>query len=204
MSESITAAAEKRIQELEEILVDVETKSAQTLKEKRRIVKLQKQVKELSGTLAAAEKAMAKERSKQEQLIADVRAAQERSAALEADLLAAEQALANAQVQLAAEQEAKALLEKSLEEADLRVATLQQELEQVTEKAELSERALKVSAEIEAHLAEVQSDSAGSLTSKPDAGKGPCGEHRAVRRLDGQATASRRSDPRHGPGRGAG
>jgi len=158
MSESITAAAEKRIQELEEILVDVETRSAQTLKEKRRIVKLQKQLKDLSGTVAATEEALAQERSERVQLIADVRASQERSAALEADLLAAEQALANAEVKLAAEQEAKALVEKSLEEAGLRVASLQQEFEQVTEKAETSESALKESAETKTHLAEVQSD----------------------------------------------
>lgn len=163
LSESITAAAEKRIQELEEVLVDVETKSAQLVKEKRKVVKLQGQVKELSGELAAAEKAMAKERATQEQTLAEVKAAQERTAGLEVNLLEAEKAQAEALAQLAAEQTTKADLEQNLAEAEVRTATLRQELVQVTEKAVLNERALAQSAEVETQLAETQRDLQAAL-----------------------------------------
>ena len=132
MSESITAAAEKRIQELEEILVDVETNAAKTLKEKRRIAKLQDQVKELRGELDSKDKDLAKEQVRQEQLIADVGAAQERISVLAVDLEEAGKALASAweDLLLAGEQVEKARSGSSPESGSkCREADLQQELE---------------------------------------------------------------------------
>lgn len=158
MSESITAAAEKRIQELEEDLVDVETKSAQTLKDKRKITKLQGQVKDLGSELAAAEQAMAEERAKQEQLIADIENANERIAALDVDLQNAVQALANTEEQLAGEQAAKVQAEKHLEDAERRVAALQQELAQAKEKALHSADAIETVEELKTRLTEAQRD----------------------------------------------
>lgn len=53
-AEAITAAAEKRIQELEISLVEMETISAESQKQRRKLAKLQKQVRELSAALEIA------------------------------------------------------------------------------------------------------------------------------------------------------
>ncbi len=72
MSESITTAAEKRIQELEELLVDVETKSSEAIKESRKSVQLQSRITELEGKLASAEVELEKELEKLEKFTAEL------------------------------------------------------------------------------------------------------------------------------------
>ena len=86
ISEEIMAAAEKRIQELEEVLVDVETKSSDTIKHKQKIVQLEARIKELDKQLIEAQKDLETERDQKEQLIGDVQSTQQLVAALEKEL----------------------------------------------------------------------------------------------------------------------
>ena len=86
ISEAIMEAAEKRIQELEEVLVGVETNSSDTIKHKQKIVQLEARIKEQDKQLADAEQKLEVERDRQRQLIGDVQATQEQFAALEKEL----------------------------------------------------------------------------------------------------------------------
>ncbi len=143
MSESITAAAEKRIQELEEILVDVETKSADALKQKRKAVQLLKRIKKLGAELASAEIEKEKEREKQEQFMTDVKAAHERITLLEDGLAEAERTLVNTQAQWQEEQAERNRLEECKKESELHIKALDKELKSAEEKAARSDEAVK-------------------------------------------------------------
>lgn len=158
MSESITLAAEKRIQELEEILVDVETKSAEALKQKRKAVQLRKRIKELGAELESAKVETEKEREKQEQPIADVKVANEQITLLEDSLTEAESSLASTKAQWEEEQAEKARLSECFKEAELRIKALDKELEDSEKKANLCDGAVKSSEDIQAQLAEVQKE----------------------------------------------
>ncbi|MDT8443231.1 MAG: hypothetical protein RQ722_02970 [Desulfuromonadales bacterium] len=127
MSESITSAAEKRIQELEKLLVDVETKSSDTLKQKRKIEQLQRRIKKLDETLASAEAEATKKSEKQEQLVAEARVSREHVAALEKQLEESKVSLENTQAELVVVQQT---LKESLVTNSALRKTLATEIEQ--------------------------------------------------------------------------
>lgn len=156
MSESITAAAEKRIQELEEVLVDVETKSSDTLKQKRKIVQLQGRIKELDVQLESAEADTGKEHNKQRKFVADVKAAYEQIAPLEENLKEAEKSLEQTHAQLTKEQLVKTQLDESLKAAELRLKVLSKELVNSEKKAAQLDEAVKTSEGTQAQLVEAQ------------------------------------------------
>ena len=135
-SESITAAAEKRIQELEEILVDVETKSSGELKLKRKIAALQGQIKELKEELQKAQDDLTVERDNQGLFVEDVKSAQATIASLEAGLKEKNSALENAQIDLEEGLAEREELEAELKEVKLRVEVLTQDLETQKQQAE--------------------------------------------------------------------
>ena len=163
MSESITLAAEKRIQELEEILVDVETKSAEALKQKRKAVQLRKRIKDLGAELESAKIETEKEREKQEQFIADVKVANEQITLLEDSLTEAESSLASTKAQWEEEQAEKVRLSECFKEAELRIKALDKELEDSEKKVNLCDEAVKSSEDIQAQLAEVQQELKAAL-----------------------------------------
>lgn len=163
MSESITLAAEKRIQELEGILVDVETKSAEALKQKRKAVQLRKRIKELGAELKSAEIEAEKEREKQEQFIADLKAAHEQITLLEDGLTEAESSFASTKDQWAEEQTEKLRLGECFKEAELCIKALNKELENSQKKASLCDEAVKSSEDVQAQLAEVQQELKAAL-----------------------------------------
>ncbi|GEM_PF-1513752 len=156
MSESITFAAEKRIQELEEILVDVETKSAEALKQKRKAVQLRKRIKELGAEMELAEIDAEKEHEKQEQFIADARVAHERIFLLENDLAEAQRFLENSQASCEEEQAEKARLDECFRVAELRIKALSKDLEDSENKANLCDEVVKSSEDVQTQLAEAQ------------------------------------------------
>ncbi|MDT8440874.1 MAG: hypothetical protein RQ723_04350 [Desulfuromonadales bacterium] len=123
--EGLMAAAEKRIQELEEVLVDAETISADALKQKQRIVKLQGEVKELTGQLSAAQTEAEHQSARYEELVAEIKAAQLRIAGLEKELADATEIAAGA---IDAEQQ--------LQQTEQHVAALQAELSDVQARLE--------------------------------------------------------------------
>ena len=127
-SESITTAAEKRIQELEEILVEADKKSVGELKHKRRIVALKGRIKELEEQSALTSDELANERAKQEQFVADVKRAQAQITTLEESLQKAEQTLAQKNDQLAEEQASKSQMETTCKDAEGRIRELEEEL----------------------------------------------------------------------------
>lgn len=156
MSESITAAAEKRIQALEELLVDVETKSSEALKQKRKIGQLEGRIKKLDEALALAESEVEKERDKQGHLIAEMTVAHERISLLEDQLKDAAAALDTVQVQLAKEQAGGARLSESLKDAELRIQALDAGLKSAEEKAIQHAEAAKTVEGVLAQLAAAQ------------------------------------------------
>jgi len=158
LSESITAAAEKRIQELEEVLVDVETTSSKTLKQKQKNVKLQARIKALDGELAAVEIEVEKEREKQQQFIDDVQSALERISFLEKELKDSETFLEMIQVQRAEEQAERSQLAKNFEEAERRIKALDTGLKNAEERVALHEQAAKASEDIHTQLAEIEQE----------------------------------------------
>ncbi len=156
MSESITAAAEKRIQELETLLVGSETKSSNTLKQKRRIVELQSRINELDAELAAAVADLENEREKQKQFVDDVNAANEQVVGLEHALKETEIAREETLNQLSEQGVESSELKENLREAELRVKVLGKELKRAEKKTSGCEEAVKSSEETHAHLVEVQ------------------------------------------------
>ncbi len=127
MSESITSAAEKRIQELEKLLVDVETKSSDTLKQKRKIEQLQRRIKKLDEALLSAEVESTKKSEKQAQLVAEARIAQEQTSHLEKQLGGSEASFDIIKAQLAGTQQA---LKESLDANSTLQEKLATEIEQ--------------------------------------------------------------------------
>jgi chromosome segregation ATPase len=129
MSESITTAAEKRIQELEELLVDVETKSSGELKLKRKIVQMQDRINKLDDELKAAHEDVKTEQEKQGQFVDDVKVAHEQVASLQGQLKDTESALDTIQVELEEEQAQNIRLTEQREEDALSIATLTKNLQ---------------------------------------------------------------------------
>jgi hypothetical protein len=156
ISESITAAAEKRIQELETSLVEMDTISANALKQKRKIAQLQKRLKELSGVLESTEQEAASELAKQQQSSADCKAAHDRIAELDAELLKSATSLENAQAQLANEKAEKARLDECLKAAELRIEALDKELADSREQAGGHDDAVKATEDVRVQLADAQ------------------------------------------------
>lgn len=156
MTESITAAAEKRIKELEEVLVDVETKSSDSLKQKKKIVKLQSHIKALDGDLTTVEAELAKEREKQEQFISDINAAHEQTSLLENELKDAQATLVKNQTLLTEEQTERAQLTESLKASELRIKTLDKELISAEKEAAQCDEVARASEDAQAQLAETK------------------------------------------------
>lgn len=156
MSESITSAAEKRIQELEEVLVDVETTSSKALKQRQKVVKLQGRVKELDEKLKAAENEVKNEGEKQEKFIADVNAAHEQMSVLENELQETTATLVNIQAQLVEEQAEKAQLKESFLEAELRIKALDAELKNAEKKEAQHAESARESEKTQTQLHEVE------------------------------------------------
>lgn len=156
MSESITAAAEKRLQELEKTLVDVETRSAEALKLKRKNAKLQEQVKKLGATLETVEQELNLEQEKQQQLLEDAASAQQQIAGLNTELQEAAESLEVVREQLVKEQSDKDRLEESLKSAEKRIRDLELETEDYAVKLVLREETAKKAEDVQAQLAESQ------------------------------------------------
>ncbi len=158
VSESITAAAEKRIQELEEILVDVETRSAGEIKQKRRIVVLQRRIKELEDQLTLVSDEVAKERDKQEQFITDVKSAQKQIAALDDSLQKAGKMLADSFDQLAQERALRSQVETSFKDAERRISELEEELRGFSQQSTRTGEANKAADALQAQLEKLESE----------------------------------------------
>jgi hypothetical protein len=156
ISETITAAAEKRIQELEEILVDVETQSSDALKQKRKSVALNNRIKELDAELAAAKEALAEEQMKQGQFVHDVKSANEQIVALQKDLKESENLREEAFSQLGEQESETTQLDKSYREAGLRITVLETELKAAEKRAGDFNEATKLSAELQLRLDEAE------------------------------------------------
>ncbi len=163
MSESITAAAEKRIQELEEILVDVETKSSDEIKLKRKVVQLQTKIKGLDAELVASRTEIESERDKQVHFIEDVKRANEQIAGLEKNLKKVEVFNEELQLQLTQEGDEKVSLDKNFKEAELRVKVLNKELEMLEEQSSEYDEAIKELAVVKDKLDQLQSELQDSL-----------------------------------------
>ncbi len=133
MSESITEAAEKRIQELEEILVDVETKNAGEIKQKQRAAKLKARISELEEQISDSVSELEREKKNQEQFVVDVKSANEQIATLEEKLNSSEKSLADTL-------DSFAELESKNEQFKSRITQLEDELESaMTESSTLTE-----------------------------------------------------------------
>ena len=144
-SEAITAAAEKRIQELEEILVDVETQSSDVLKQKRKVVALNGRIKELDADLTAARQELAEERAKQKQFVDDVKSANEQIVALQRALKESEDLREEAFAQLGEHESEAVRLDKNYIEAEFRIKALEQELKTAEQRADGFDEAVKLS-----------------------------------------------------------
>ena len=165
ISESITEAAEKRIQELEEIFIEFETRSAGEIKQKRKIIALQKRVKELEGQLTLVSDELVTERHKQEQFVTDVKQAHTQIAELEDSLQNTEQMLAASYDQLAQEQSLSRQLETSFRDAEGRIRQLEEEVQGFEEEIEVLaeqnariDEADKTTEELQSQLAKLQSE----------------------------------------------
>jgi hypothetical protein len=156
ISEEITSAAEKRIQELEALLVDDETKSSKALKQSQKIILLQERIKMLEEKLDLAEIAVEKGREKQEQAIADAHAARERIALLERELKETSTVLENIQSHQAEELVEKKRLIEDLQESELRIETLDVELENAERIALQRDAEAKKNEDLRTQLAEGQ------------------------------------------------
>lgn len=155
-SEAITAAAEKRIQELEEILVEVETRSADAVKQQRKLVELQGRVTRLKTELATAEQAIHEGEKTRTQLIADARAADQSRQLLQDELQTARQSLAKLEARLAGERADRTGLDSQLQAAQERITVLEQELAESGRHAALHADAAQASGAARAQLAESQ------------------------------------------------
>ncbi len=154
--ESITSAAEKRIQELEASLVEMETLSAKALKQKRKNTQLQKQVKALSDALESAQQEAATALEERQQLMSDSNAAHERIAGLEAELQEAGRSLETAQAQLAEEQAEKARLDEVLRAAELRIEVLDKELAESRDQAGREDEVVEATEDVRTQLEEAR------------------------------------------------
>ena len=165
ISESITEAAEKRIQELEEIFIEFETRSAGEIKQKRTIIALQKKLKEVEGQLTLVSDELAAERHKQEQFVTDVKQAHTQIAELEDSLQNTEQMLAASYDQLAQEQSLSSQLETSFRDAEGRIRQLEEEVQGFEEEIEVLaeqnariDEADKTTEELQSQLAKLESE----------------------------------------------
>lgn len=158
ISESITEAAEKRIQELEEIFIEFETRSAGEIKQKRTIIALQKKLKEVEGQLTLVSDELAAERHKQEQFVTDVKQAHTQIAELEDSLQNTEQILAASYDQLAQEQSLSCQLETSFRDAEGRIRQLEEEIGVLAEQNARIDEADKTTEELHSQLAKVESE----------------------------------------------
>jgi chromosome segregation ATPase len=156
LSESITSAAEKRIQELEEILVDVETQSSDSLKQKRKIIDLRGRIKELGANLDSANVELERERDKQKQFVDDVKSANKQIVDLENALNNAEGEREKALAKLVEEAAVKSEIEKCLNTAERRIKTLDKALQAVEKEKAQGDEALKVSEALQIELGKVQ------------------------------------------------
>ena len=158
ISESITAAAEKRIQELEEILVEADKKSVGELKQKRRIVALKGRIKELEEQLTLTSDELENERAKQEQFVADVKQAQTQITTLEESLQKTEKTLAEIHEQLAEEQASKSLMETSCKDAEERIRELEEEIQALAEQSDQSDEAKDAVVEAQSQLEKLEGE----------------------------------------------
>ncbi len=158
VSESITAAAEKRIQELEEILVEADKKSVGELKQKRRIVALKGRIKELEEQLTLTSDELENERAKQEQFVADVKQAQAQVTTLEESLQKAEKTLAEIHEQLAEEQASKSRMETSCKDAEERIRELEEEIRGLAEQRDQSDEAKDAVVEAQSQLEKLEGE----------------------------------------------
>lgn len=154
MSEVITAAAEKRIQELEELLVDVETQSASELKQKRMVTKLKGQVKDLEEQLHAANAAVEEERQNQTEFVNDVKGANEQIVTLESKLLDVENELALSLDRLAEVDSEREQSQEVADKASERVQELEIKLKQARDDFDNSLERLTASEQTTAQLTE--------------------------------------------------
>lgn len=152
LSEAITSAAEKRIQELEELLVDVETQSSDVLKQKRKLVALNDRIKSLDADLTSARDALAEEQEKQKQFVDDVKSANEQIVALQNDLKESEDLREEAFAQLGEQESEATQLDKSCREAELRIKALDLELKTAEQRADGFSEAVKLSDELQFQL----------------------------------------------------
>jgi len=152
ISEHITSAAEKRIQELEEILVDVETQSSDVLKQKRKVVALNGRIKELNTELVSVREALVEEQEKQKQFVDDVKSANEQIVALQNDLKESEDLREEAFAQLGEQESEATQLDKSCREAELRIKALDQDLKTAEQRADGFSEAVKLSDELQVQL----------------------------------------------------
>ena len=152
ISEAITSAAEKRIQELEELLVNVETQSLDVLKQKRKVVALNGRIKSLDAELTSTREALAEEQGKQKQFIDDVKSVKEQIDALQNDLKESEDLREEAFAQLGEQESEATQLAKNCREAELRIKVLDRELKTAEQKADGFSEAVKLSDELQFQL----------------------------------------------------
>ncbi|TNF47400.1 MAG: hypothetical protein EP304_07835 [Deltaproteobacteria bacterium] len=152
ISEAITTAAEKRIQELEELLVDVDTQSADVLKQKRKVAALNDRIKSLDADLTSAREALAEEQKNQKQFIDDVQSANEQIVALQKELDESEGLRDEAVAQLGEQQSEANQLDASCRDAELRIKALEEELKVAEQRADGFSEAVKRSDELQLQL----------------------------------------------------
>ena len=155
-SEAITSAAEKRIQELEEILVDVETQSSDVLKQKRKVATLNGRIKSLDADLTSAREVLAEEHEKQKQFVDDFKSANEQIVVLQKDLKESEDLREEAFAQIGKQESEATQLDKSCREAELRIKVLEQELKAAEQRADGFSEAVKLSDELQFQLDEAE------------------------------------------------
>lgn len=199
ISESITEAAEKRIQELEEILIDVEIRSAGEIKQKRKIVGLKKRVEELEGQLTQVSDELVAERHKQEQFVTDVKQAHTQIAELEDRLHNAEKMLADSYDQLAQEQALNSQMETSCRDADSRIRELEEEIQGFVEQTARIDEADKVAEELQSQLEKLESemrdlrqDHLQECALRKGLEKSAAEDHRQIRELEEALEEARR------------
>jgi chromosome segregation ATPase len=166
ISEVITTAAEKRIQELEEILVDVETQSSDVLKQKRKVVALNGRIKELDSELVSAREVLAEEQENQKQFVDDVKSANEQIVSLQKDLKESEDLREEAFAQLGEQESEATQLDKTCREAELRIKVLDQELKVAEQRADGFSEAVKLSDELQVQLDKVEEQFNKTITLK--------------------------------------
>ncbi len=166
ISEVITAAAEKRIQELEEILVDVETQSSDVLKQKRKVVALNGRIKELEAELVSARELLVEEQEKQKQFVDDVKSTNEQIVVLQKGLKESEDLREEAFAQLGEQESEATQLDKSCREAELRIKVLDQELKTAEQRADGFSEAVKLSDDLQAQLDKAEEQLNETITLK--------------------------------------